>query len=226
MSFNNNIVILDLETLHSASDLPTGWDDKAALGLSIGCYYSYASGRYHWFDRHTLEDTIRRFVDIQPLLVSFNGIAFDFPLMRALLRQEAATPMSMPPLTSHDACRERKDSLVHLCDAFKALCATSYDILAEIWASDPNGKFMRGLNSLDAILEANSLERKTGDGVMAPKLWQQGRIADVLNYCQHDVLQTKALFELICRSKGHIQRRNGPLTIRYVNAHGYIAEPG
>ena len=145
----HNICVLDLETLNSADDCrhcgkpeahhyqsrgetplcdpdlsdgpytPIGWDRKLDLGLSIGCYWDYQDMALHWFDAQTLEDVVRLFVDRKPLLVSFNAIGFDFPLMRAILRHRYAT-------------------LNPLCDLFKHFCCTpSYDILAEIWKADP-----------------------------------------------------------------------------------------
>ena len=66
-----------------------GWHDKAALGLSIGGYYSFLSDRIIWFCLATLAETVQRFVRDQPLLVSFNGKAFDFAVMRAVLLASA-----------------------------------------------------------------------------------------------------------------------------------------
>ena len=221
-----NIVCIDLETARSADDCrhcgkaqeahysdgaceswegfrprdtvtqfsPLGWDNKPALGLSIGCYYAYGDGRLHFFDRHTLEETMSGFVESACLLVSFNGISFDFSLMRGLLRQEADAlrlSESSPDLF-------RSGVLVELCDRFKDLCAVSYDILAEIWRVDPERKFERGLNSLDAVAQANKLGAKAMTGAIAPRLWAEGRYAEVINYCVADVEKTRRLFEMAC----------------------------
>jgi len=35
---------------------PLGWKNKSALGLSIGCAFSYDEQRIIWFDEHTLAD--------------------------------------------------------------------------------------------------------------------------------------------------------------------------
>lgn len=229
-----NTIVLDLETARSADDCQhcgaafeqhyddgacspwhgrkpsnditqfsaIGWNNKPALGLSIGCYWDYTDNRIHWFDPHTLEDILRLFVERQPLMVTFNGIGFDFPLMRGLLRQKAEAKVRS---TDTDAWHE---DLVSLCDAFKAHCSTSYDILAEIWKVDPGRKFERGLNSLDAIAEANGLGKKLSHGVQAPRDWAAGRYADVCNYCADDVYKTKALFELIMQH-GCLMRGDG-----------------
>src|SRR5437870_944692 len=118
-----NIVILDLETEYSADSLPTGWNDKVALGLSIGCWYSYEDSRFYWFDKFTLEATMRLFVERQPLLVSFNGIQFYFKLMRALLREKGERGADQEAATETDF--SRRLDLHDLCDAFKPLCAPS-----------------------------------------------------------------------------------------------------
>lgn len=201
-----------------------GWDNKAALGLSIGCYYDYGDARYHFFDVPTLAETMRHLVDRQPLLVSFNGIAFDFALMRALLRHQAEQVRLGDTSTgifarsrgediTIDQAADYAQKLVDLCDAFKTLCSQSYDILAEIWRVDPTRKFERGLNSLDAISRANGLGGKLSHGAEAPLRWARGEYAHVINYCQDDVHKTKALFERICEGEPLLRGDGQPITL-------------
>jgi hypothetical protein len=178
---------------------PLGWNNKPALGLSIGCYFDSRDSRTYFFDVHTLEATMRQWVDEQPLLVGFNSAAFDLPLLRGLLRRQADT---LPP--------EERAALTALCDAFKLLCATSYDILAEIWQADPATKRVKGLNGLGAIAAANGYGGKTGDGAQAPRLWAAGKIAEVVNYVSHDVHLTQCLFEMILHGQG-IKRKDGSI---------------
>lgn len=203
-----DVVVLDLEIANPVEEVEGGFKNPAGLGLSVGCYYDYVTGRYEFFDRHTLRETMECFIEDQPLLVSFNGIGFDFKVMRALLRREAEQNASAVDRI-----------LQSLCDEFKELAAGSYDILGEIWKADPQGKFIKGLNTLDHILMANGLPAKLSNGSHAPMWWQEGRIADVINYCQRDVELTKLLFELICKQRGHMNRDNGPLRISYINKH-------
>lgn len=192
---------------------PIGWTNKPALGLSIGCYWSYADNRMHWFDEHNLEAVVTRLVDSHPLMVSFNGIGFDFPLMRGILRRRVDV-LSMADDSSRHA-------LGRLCDDFKKLAGNSYDILAEIWKSDPKTKFKKGLNSLDAISQANELGSKLSHGAQAPHDWAAGRHADVINYCQDDVIKTRELFERIRNSGGWLMRGDGEeVGIRWINPDG------
>jgi hypothetical protein len=220
----SNICVVDLETLRSADDCrwcarapgdhldtqshvytPLGWEDHVALGLSIGCWYYYCDGNLHWFDKYTLEATIRFWVEHQPLLVGFNSIAFDFSLCRALLRQQAETLAMESPMGLDEPLSKL---LLDLCDQFNALCATSYDILAAIWKVDPERKFERGLNSLDALSRVNGYGAKEMTGSEAPRLWAQGRYAAVLNYCAGDVRTTMALFEQVLAT-GSLVRGDG-----------------
>lgn len=228
MFAGENVVVLDLETQCSADDcrycgLPLaafdsgvvckndnghgtiGWNNLPALGLSIGCYWNYRDSRIHWFDVHTLEATMRHLVATQPLLVSFNGLAFDFPLMRGLLRRLADALLQCQEVGENQL---DADELIALCDTFKVQCMRSYDLLNEIWRLDPVRKFERGLNSLDAIAQANGFGAKLSSGAQAPRDWRAGQVATVLNYCQDDVYKTKALFEMICKEQS-ITRGDG-----------------
>lgn len=239
---DEEIIVLDLETVRSAEDCrlcglprydhntrgdckdgsewykPIGWDNKAALGLSIGGYYSYRHRRIIWFQEYNLEETMHQLVSDKPLMVSFNGISFDFKLMRALLRQRADSDQS-PDLV--DKC-----SLHGICDGFKLLAANSYDILDEIWKADPRRKFERGLNSLDAISQANGLGPKLSHGAQAPRDWAAGKHADVINYCSDDIYKTKALFEMLHANGGWIKRGDGEfIGIQWIDEDGERVPP-
>ncbi|MGI9306115.1 MAG: hypothetical protein ACR2P5_02300 [Gammaproteobacteria bacterium] len=204
------IAVLDCEIEHSPDDLATGWSNKAALGLSVGAYHDYRTGSVTVFDRAGIVATMAHFLIPDYLIVSFNGISFDGPLMRGIVRREAAADGSLNPL--------ERGNREHICDSFKALMAGSYDILAEIWRADPDSKFVKGLNGLDAILKANDLPPKTGDGALAPKLWQEGKRDEVIQYCKDDVERTRQLFELVCKHQGLVRRTGGrDVFIPYLN---------
>lgn len=204
-----NIAVLDIETRRSAKEVEGEWTNKAGLGISIGGYYDYQSEMIWWFDERTVIDAIELLLIHRPLLVSFNGIAFDFALMRAVVRHTGE------PLD---------DDTEKMLQAFKTwVKAESYDILAEVWRADAEGKYARGLNSLDALARANGLPPKTGNGEEAPIWWREGQHARVLNYCSHDIWLTRQLFELLAETGGVVQRSTGPLQLlRYPDSEGRI----
>jgi hypothetical protein len=180
-----------------------GWEDLGMLGLSIGCYYDTADALFHFFDRHTVADLLRYLVDTAPLLVTFNGIRFDLPLMRALVEAQARDARMVGMVASD----ERAAYLTQLVDAFDLTICMSYDILAQIWRSH-RGPRVRGVYGLGDLSRANGLGEKSGQGAAAPWAWSEGRYAEVINYCQHDVLLTKGLLSLIIE-KGMIVRGDG-----------------
>lgn len=205
-----NIIVLDLETAHSAGELETGWKDKIALGLSIGCFWSYPNNVMHWFDMYNLLDTVRVLVADQPVMVSFNGISFDFDLICALIH-DYADDMSRCPQNNIELFIRSQEILHALGAAFDDLASRSYDILAEIWKIDPENRFNSSLNSLNVICQQSGLGPKLSSGAQAPKDWQAGRIAKVLNYCQDDVQKTRELFEMICRGNPIIRGDGQPI---------------
>lgn len=212
-----HIVVFDTETLRSAHDClycgqalddpraatlgpcvagqvhtPIGWDRKQHLGLSIACWFDYKDMAYHWFDVHTLEATIRRWVHSQPLLVSFNGLEFDGPLLRTLLRRCLPQPDTHP---------EGAASVLHaLCADFAALILAGYDVLQACWQAVPRPQRTKGAFTLDALSQANGYGSKTMPGALAPRLWAQGRYAEVIEHNYQDVVKTRNLFEHIVRT--------------------------
>jgi hypothetical protein len=211
-----NIVVLDVETLYSAetcvnchSDAPDGcvagcpgyqaigWNDYRALGLSIGGYYDYEDARVHWFDAHTMRAAVGHLVRRRCTIVTYNGLRFDLPLLTTLYEYPYASTQNA--------------ELVQMAQQASALVKSQgYDILDAMWQADPAHAKTRGINGLDAVAQANGLGGKTlgSGGLIAPALWRAGRHAEVINYCQQDILLTKAVFEMVMRGEP-IKRNNG-----------------
>lgn len=252
LSDHKNIIVLDLVTANSAEDCiscgqaidqhlsdmrdseclaqtphasapivryePIGWDDKARLGLSIGGFYSYRTDRIHWFDNNNLLATVAMLAEQQPLMVSFNGIKFDFPLIIKMLQQKIDELAMADDSRRHQAGRTQR--------AFEVLFSNSYDILAEIWRADPEGKFKHGLNSLGAICEANGLGLKLGHDAQAPRDWKGGKKAEVINCCQDSICKTRYLFERIRADRGYLRRGDGSnINIRWISNEGKWMDP-
>jgi len=95
----------------------------------------------------------------------------------------------------------------------------SYDLYKEIYKAHNFSMARRvGGMKLDECVKANFPDKgKTGDGAMAPVLWQQGKIGTVIDYCMQDVYLTKCLLDLVIQGKfvspktGRILRVRGPL---------------
>lgn len=74
---------------------------------------------------------------------------------------------------------------------------TTYDLMREVRraAGEPlTGPCTRGYN-LNRLAGSNLGKWKTGEGSLAPKLWQDGKFREVIDYCLNDVQILKELYE-------------------------------
>ncbi|MEI7732967.1 MAG: ribonuclease H-like domain-containing protein [Verrucomicrobiota bacterium] len=74
-----NIVYFDLETKNSFDDVG-GRNNMRALRVSIGVTYSSATGEYHIFDEHHVNDLIEE-LRRADLVVGYNILGFDYEVL-------------------------------------------------------------------------------------------------------------------------------------------------
>lgn len=86
----------------------------------------------------------------------------------------------------------------------------SIDIASHCWraAGFAEGERPTGF-SLAATLKANGLQGKSGNGAMAPILYQTGRTGELIDYCMTDTLRTLQLYRYIKQAGGLRDPRNG-----------------
>jgi hypothetical protein len=162
-----------------------GWHDHANMGISCICAYDYADGRYRVF----MEDNLHAFADLvaaRELIVGFNSISFD------------------NAVCAHNGIHVPEEK--------------SYDILVELWRGAGLGpKFEYPTHAgfgLDATCAANFGTRKSGNGALAPVLYQRKQFGELVDYCMNDVVLTKQLLDLIL-DKGEVAdpRGSGKLSV-------------
>lgn len=148
----------------------SGWSDHARMGISVIGAYDYLEGRPRVFCADNFPAFIERAQRPGTLLVGFNSIPFDNAVIAATLQ-------------------------VALDEG------NCYDLLRETWiAAGLSPTFQRGTHGgygLDAICEKNFGTKKPGNGALAPVLWQQGKIGEVIDYCLNDIRLTKQLFDAV-----------------------------
>ena len=187
-----------------------GWDDHKNMGISTVCVYDYDQDRYRAFG----DDNIEEFGELicnHDIIVGFNNIKFD----NAVIAAEAAKAEGMlgidPPAQGPDGFTA---SIKEMLDE------KSYDILVEIWVGAGLGREFKYPGSigysLDAMVKENGTSSlpnigKTGNGAMAPILYQRGEIFNVVDYCLADVWLTKKLLDLIIVDGKLISPRNGKI---------------
>lgn len=95
-------------------------------------------------------------------------------------------------------------SVEHLRERHVDLCAAVWDALKDLAAAEGiNHRLRQG--GLDGLCKANGLAGKTGVGADAPAMFREGRIEELLTYCEADVRLTADLY--------HIAREHGTLTV-------------
>lgn len=148
----------------------SGWNDHARMGISVIGAYDYLEGRARVFCADNFAAFVERAQQPGTLLVGFNSIPFDNAVIAATLDVQFA----------EDNC---------------------YDLLRETWIAAGLGPvFQRGTHGgygLDAICEKNFGTKKSGNGALAPVLWQKGQIGEVIDYCLNDIRLTKQLFDAV-----------------------------
>lgn len=160
-----------------------GWHDHANMGISCICAYDYVEGRYRVF----MEDNLQAFADLvaaRDMIVGFNSIAFD------------------NAVCSHNGIHVPVEK--------------SYDILVELWRGAGLGAQFEYPShagfGLDASCAVNFGTRKSGNGALAPVLYQRKQFGELVDYCINDVVLTKQLLDLIVE-KGEVADPRGTGTL-------------
>lgn len=159
-----------------------GWNDHTNMGVSVIGAYDYHEDRYRVF----CADAFDQFAELAAnrLCVGFNSIKFD-------------------------------NAVIAACGIRVIPDSDSYDLLREMWIAagigngDPFNFKLHGGYGLDATCERNFGTKKTGNGALAPVLWQQGKYGQVIDYCLNDVKLTKQLFDRVLERQSIISPKDG-----------------
>lgn len=89
------------------------------------------------------------------------------------------------------------DALVEQALGVQISAHRSWDLLRAVRVARGGLPQAVGGPNLDQLAKANFLPGKSGNGVFAPILWQQGKTGQVIDYCLNDVITTKKLVELV-----------------------------
>jgi DEAD/DEAH box helicase domain-containing protein len=158
------IITFDLEIRKGFEEVPKG--DYSAMGISLGAAYLHHADRYKIFSEENLDDLKKDF-DAADLIVGFNILGFDIPLLKAV-GQRVGVEFDIS-----------KDKV--------------YDLFADIKYS-LNNQYPKGWK-LNNVAQSSLPFGKNGNGAEAPGLWQTGQIAKLATYVLQDVKVEKSLFD-------------------------------
>lgn len=160
-----------------------GWRDFENMGISCVGAIEMEAGRLAR-SRMFLADNkveLQQAIDDADVLVSFNGLSFDNPLLRAR------------GIEIDDA--KCYDVLVEIWAASG---------LGPKFSPQTHGGF-----SLGKVAVANNFHDKTGNGALAPVDWQRGKYGATIDYCLNDVYLTAEIFNLAWTGKAVICPKTG-----------------
>lgn len=179
---NPSILVIDCEIVNMIPDKKKpkidglmyceGWGDYVGMGISVIGTYSYLTNEYVAY-------TEKDFELFKKILRSYDVLSGD------IIAGFNNVSFDYPLMAAH---------------GLYVLDVLDYDIYREVKKAAKAGKFDPGYN-LDAIAKANGLSGKTGHGEFAPKLWQEGKHQEVIDYCLQDVRITKEILDLIIAGK-------------------------
>ena len=176
---NMRYVIFDLETRQGPLDLrpddeEAGWNAlrEGEGGISVITIYDSDQDWVFLYDDLCLE-TAARHLEAADLVVSYYGSKFDIPVIEGIL--------------------DRKLRLKQHLDLYSKLAEES------IKKGIINRK---GDLTLNSVCTRTFGKGKIGNGAHAIDLIKTGRYAELFNYCAHDVLLTRQLFDYICQHNG------------------------
>lgn len=138
-------------------------------------------------EQQLIQDFVDRLADHRPLLVSFNGHTFDLPVLRYRAMMHG---VSAPALAARAYFDRGGSAMVDLCDLLSA-------------------QERHARVSLQELSRVLGLPGKPPgiDGAHVESMMQEGRVAEVADYCRSDVLNTYRAwlrYELFC---GRLDRR-------------------
>ncbi len=188
------IAVFDLEIKKPIDQCSKGWQSHDEMGISCLCLFDYSTSRYRVFDDKSQSECLG-ILNTYDFVVGYNTVGFDWKVVSATWK----SPLLSPTRISKD-----------------------FDILREIWISrelNPDVFVPRthgGVKLDDVAFETIGM-RKTLDGATAPQYYQQGRIAEVIDYCLEDVRIERTLFEYIV-AHGHVIRNGKEI---YISNHQF-----
>ena len=165
-----DIIVIDAEIKEEIGKNGIGWKDYDKMGVSVACAFSFKTLEYSVYMDDNLDELAEK-IQQSDLVVGFNHVPFDIPLLEAQLR-----------------CELRKDNSWDILEHSRRAIG---------WRPGPGGGKMPHGCKLDNHLAGTFGKdfMKTGHGSEAPLMWQRREIGRLITYCLDDVKREARLFK-------------------------------
>ena len=162
-------LVFDIETQNFFTDPDVGWDNYAALKISVVCVYSFKQDKYFSFEENEMEACAELFASASTI-IGFSMNRYDVPVLNHYFQRLGKLPSGKY--------------------APKVWEMERIDLLDEIEL------VIRDRVSLSRLAEANLGEKKDLHGSAAIAMYREGKMAELKEYCLKDVRLTKELYDL------------------------------
>jgi DEAD/DEAH box helicase domain-containing protein len=159
-------LVFDIETQNFFTDPGVGWDNFAALKISVVGVYSYDRDEYFTFEENEMEKLAELFAGAKRI-IGFSMNRYDVPVLNNYFQKLRG-----------------KTAALNLWEKERI------DLLEEIEL------IMRQKISLSRLAEANLGVKKDRKGSEAIALYRDGKMDELKEYCLKDVQLTKELYDL------------------------------
>ena len=168
MQLPPGVLVFDIETQRTADEVG-GWSHVADMAMSVGVIWDSSDERFHVY-REGEEPQLQAHLERGQRIVGFNQVQFDMQVLAGALACLQGVPADW-----------EKD--------YHKLCKLpNYDILREV--SRVLGHRLR----LDSLARATLQNPKSADGLQAIAWYREGKIDEIIKYCQQDVAVTRDLY--------------------------------
>jgi DEAD/DEAH box helicase domain-containing protein len=173
----SDVLVFDIETQNFFTDPDVGWDNFAALRISVVGVYSYAQDKYFVFEESEMAELAELFAAAHAI-VGFSMNRYDVPVLHHYFERLAHGGGANGKLPS-GAPVPRIWEMDRI------------DILDDIEL------MVRDRVSLSRLAEANLGVKKERHGSEAIALYRDGKMDELKAYCLNDVKLTKELYDLM-----------------------------
>lgn len=169
-------LVFDIETQNFFTDPGVGWDNFAALKISVVGAYSYMQDKYFAFKENEMEKIAELFHGARKI-VGFSINRYDIPVLNLYFQR-------LPARAGVALSGVEGQATPNLWEKERI------DLLQEI-------EMAAGQRvSLSKLAEANLGVKKDRHGSEAIGLYKEGKIDELKEYCLNDVRLTKELYDL------------------------------
>jgi DEAD/DEAH box helicase domain-containing protein len=166
-------LVFDIETQNFFTDPGVGWDNFAALKISVVGVYSYGRDQYFTFEENEMEKLAELFAGARRI-IGFSMNRYDVPVLNNYFQK----------LARKNGSKKIASGTLNLWEKERI------DLLEEIEL------IMRQKISLSRLAEANLGIKKDRKGSEAITLYREGKMDELKEYCLKDVRLTKELYDL------------------------------